>query len=144
MFCMNYLRNTIVPTSMSKLARTMALKDINMLTVMKARKDNYETLFDDIKRIHPSLLRYTVKQKYPLCFPIYMNNRDRVQSKLAAKGVYCQVLWPIPTDAGATCMFSRDYSEHMLAIPCDQRYSKSDMSTISNILQEIIFEDILE
>ncbi len=53
--------------------------------------------------------------------------RDRFENKLAARGVYAPVLWPIDAQAAEVCEVSRRFAQNMLAFYIDQRYDADDM-----------------
>lgn len=67
----------------------------------------------------------------PLYVPVILENRDSVQKALSAIDIYCPVLWPLPEGAGKGG-FAAEFSEKMLAIPCDQRYGETDMEYIAD------------
>lgn len=140
-YCMNYLREKIIPTELSFIAKNIISNDIDFQDVIYQRRNNYNILHDAICKRHPDILRFTVGQECPLCFPLFVNNRNNIQMILAEKGVFCQVLWPLPEAARIICNNSLNYSEHTLAIPCDQRYSREDMNVISKMINEIIDEE---
>ena len=56
----------------------------------------------------------------PFSLPILVKNRDEVQQKLAKRGVYAPVLWPICDEARAVCPVSARMADEMLSIPIDQ------------------------
>ena len=69
----------------------------------------------------------------PLYFTLYVENRKDLQRLLAENSVYAPVLWPVE-DARVLVNKEVEYIyNHILAIPCDQRYSYEDMIKISNI-----------
>ena len=70
----------------------------------------------------------------PFSLPILVDNRDEVQSALAKKGVYTQLLWPICEEAQAFCPVSMMMDARMLSVPIDQRYSWDDMEDIASII----------
>ena len=74
----------------------------------------------------------------PFALPILVNDRDIVQRRLASKGVYAPVLWPICDEARLTCYVSARMADKMLAIPVDQRYSWDDIEDISKIIISVI------
>lgn len=76
----------------------------------------------------------------PFSLPILVNDRQMVQKKLAQRGVYAPVLWPICDDARSVCKISAYVSEHMLSIPIDQRYDWDDIEEICNIVLECVNE----
>lgn len=74
----------------------------------------------------------------PFSFPIFVKNRDEVQQKMAKKGVYAPVLWPICDEARAVCPVSSRMADEMLSIPIDQRYNYDDIEDIAKIVLETV------
>ena len=74
----------------------------------------------------------------PFSLPILVKNRDEVQQKLAKRGVYAPVLWPICDEARAVCPVSARMADEMLSIPIDQRYNYDDIEEIAKIILETI------
>lgn len=73
----------------------------------------------------------------PFSLPILVKNRDEVQKKLAQRGVYAPVLWPISDEARAICPVSARMADEMLSIPVDQRYNYDDIEDMASIILEI-------
>ena len=73
-----------------------------------------------------------------LYYPILLENRDAVQQAMARQNIYCPVIWPIPAQAKGICEICETTAAHILALPCDQRYSEQDMATIAETLKAII------
>lgn len=76
--------------------------------------------------------------KSALYHPIMVDNRDEIQNKLAMKDVYCPIIWPLPKQAIGVCEVAENISNHILAIPCDQRYKVVDIKCICKILSRIL------
>ena len=74
----------------------------------------------------------------PFSLPILVKNRDEVQQKLAKRGVYAPVLWPICDEARAICPVSARMADEMLSIPIDQRYNYDDIEDIAKIVLETV------
>lgn len=74
----------------------------------------------------------------PFSLPILVKNRDEVQQKLAKRGVYAPVLWPVCDDARAVCPVSARMADEMLSIPIDQRYNYDDIEEIAKIVLETV------
>ena len=74
----------------------------------------------------------------PFSLPILVENRDEIQKKLAASGVYAPVLWPISDEARKACTISALMADKMLSIPIDQRYSWDDIEDIAKIIITIV------
>jgi len=139
-FCMDYLKGTIVPNRMSDVSKEIVQNDLYIELIKKQRHENYMTLCNALKVKHGEILRLATNQSCPLCLPIIIENRDTVQRILAENNVFCQVLWPIPGYANQICRFSSWFSNHMLAVPCDQRYDIFDMQEIAKRIQKVLLE----
>lgn len=74
----------------------------------------------------------------PFSLPILVKNRDEVQQKLAKRGVYAPVLWPICDEARAICPVSARMADEILSIPIDQRYNYDDIEDIAKIVLETV------
>lgn len=70
----------------------------------------------------------------PFSLPILVKDRDSIQIRLARKGLYTQLLWPISDEAKYVCSVSKRMNDEMLSVPIDQRYSWDDIEDIANIL----------
>lgn len=71
----------------------------------------------------------------PLYFPLYSEDRSRLQSLLADQDIYAPVVWPKadccpPVDAEAEFVY-----QHILCIPIDQRYGDDDMDRICRVVR---------
>ena len=73
-----------------------------------------------------------------LYLPLLLDERDKVQQAMAARDVYCPVIWPEPTETAGVCPVSRHVVEHVLCLPCDQRYDESDMDYIAETLCAVL------
>ena len=72
----------------------------------------------------------------PFSLPILVDNRDDMQYRLARKGVYAPLLWPICDEARSICAVSAKMADRMLSIPIDQRYGWDDIEAIGRIILE--------
>lgn len=104
----------------------------------KKRKSNYNVLahrIDDVGFLRPvfSTLREDVT---PLYFPVYVeSDREGVQRYLAKNDIYAPIVWPKPIRCEGAVSETVDWIyEHILSIPCDQRYDIDDMERIIDAL----------
>ena len=73
----------------------------------------------------------------PLYFPIYAKDREDLQKFLAQRCIYAPLLWPIGEENEPHLSETEHYIyEHILALPMDQRYDRSDMKRIANVLMQ--------
>ena len=63
----------------------------------------------------------------PLYFTLYVEERSVLQRLLAQESIYAPVIWPVENEAVLINEEVRYIYDHILAIPCDQRYDESDM-----------------
>lgn len=105
--------------------------------IQKRRIDNYALLYDALKPgsgfefVCGDMAGVTTA---PLYFPIYVDDRKALQRVLAEAAVYAPVLWPVEDDAVLINDDVRYIYDHLLAIPCDQRYDEEDIRRIVEII----------
>ena len=110
-------------------------------------------LFDKAYRLLPEIPANDDEYEYtPFMLPIVLDidfmkrsaitdegksiTRDGFERRLAGRGVYAPVLWPISKEAADTCANSGSFSDNMLAFWIDQRYSRFDMERVAEILRD--------
>ena len=129
-----------VPVAMSGKYEAQ-LRSVDFEKLYEARLRNVRCLRERIEPLRrDGLLRFLTEtpEESTLYFPIRLENRDAVQRAMAAKNVYCPVIWPEPAEAAGVCPVCRTVVDDMLAIPCDQRYDEADMDYISDCLTGIL------
>lgn len=115
------------------------LETLNGEEIALARRENMKhlwTLLNGKVEMIPGLERGF--DGAPFSLPILVDNRDAVQKKLAQRGVYAPVLWPIDEKARKVCENSARVSDHMLSLPIDQRYDWDDMEDVAKIVLETL------
>lgn len=101
------------------------------------RKNNAEVLIKILREEGIQLIQD--KRGYSdLYVPFLVDNRNRKQHKLSAKGIFNTVIWPLNDKQKLACKVSKYTEEHMLAAPCDQRYTVYDMKLIGNEICRVI------
>lgn len=73
-----------------------------------------------------------------LYFPVLVEQQTAVQQAAAKRGVFCPVIWPVPSEAEGVCPVAEYTAAHMLGIPCDQRYSEDDMASIADVMAKAL------
>lgn len=110
------------------------LEQIDFEKIFEDRKYNVKILLKLLQEVKGIKNIYKHEEQSNLYYPILVENRDKLQSVLALNNIYCPVIWPLPKDARGVCNTSDYISDHMLAIPCDQRYEQIDMEHICRVL----------
>ena len=116
------------------------LRHIDFTALLAKRRANIARLYAKLAALDGTRLRFLSghPEESTLYFPVYLENRGEVQRAMAQRGVYCPVIWPEPEAAHGVCEVSRYVTEHMLALPCDQRYTPEDMDFIADTLIEAL------
>lgn len=112
------------------------LRRLDYGQIRARRIGNYRTLYEKLKD-GPFRALPPGKDSVPLYFTLIVDDRADMQKKLAAKDIYCPRIWPLPEGAGEKCAFSGYLSDHLLCIPCDQRYTAEDMAWIADTVRSL-------
>ena len=123
---------TLELRTMSKLTHNF-LGAIDYDKVKKIREENYLFLHEQLKGTNR--LNLTMPEG-PYAYPFYCENGMELRRELAEQKIYVPTLWP-----NALCsddLITKDYAVNILPLPCDQRYSSSDMLKIIKELQKCI------
>ena len=59
-----------------------------------------------------------------------------VKKQLAKRKIYVATLWPNVIDTRLD--IETEFTENILPLPCDQRYSETDMQRIVNAIRDLI------
>ena len=132
----NLAERAITPHRMSSVAFNL-LQQEDVESNQRSRYTNYTYLFNNIResekitKVCQNLADVTTA---PLYFSIYVQSRTTLQRLLAQDSIYAPVLWPIEDvrvliDEGVKYIY-----EHILSIPCDQRYDVNDMQRVVSVL----------
>ena len=125
-----------VPIKMSKYAYDMLLnvaQDIIGGGISQKRIKNSACLADILQESKIQLLQSQAGLS-DLYVPFLTANRDAVQRALSAEGIFCTIIWPLSQEQRDLCPIAKRTEQFMLAAPCDQRYSSSDMEYIGNAI----------
>lgn len=107
--------------------------------IRERRRDNFQVLskgLASISFIEP-VFNNLPEDVVPLYFPVYVkHNRNELQKYLAENNIYAPIVWPKPIQCeGLVTSETNWIYDHILSIPCDQRYGSDDMR---RIVQNII------
>ena len=119
------------------------LRRVDFTALLAKRRANVAWLRERLAALDGTRLRFLSghPEESTLYFPVYLENRIDIQRAMAQHGVYCPVIWPEPEAVRGGCEVSRYVTEHMLALPCDQRYTLEDMDFIADTLIEALEKD---
>ena len=108
------------------------LKKTDVREVIDRRRSNADALSQGLRDISDviTLPAIDLQADVPLFLPVFLENglRNSLREYLIERGVYCPVHWPEVMGAPA------GIRENELSLICDQRYSKTDMLAIIEII----------
>lgn len=105
--------------------------------IKEQRRANYQYLSDNmhssyVKAIFPRLFDGI----YPIMFPVYIEGcRDELRTLLINNRIYCPVHWPAPVQLDEAARRGSEYIYgNIMSIPCDQRYTETDMKRLVDMI----------
>lgn len=101
------------------------------------RFSNYSYLFENIlesRKIRKVCKDIKEVTTAPLYFTIFVQNRHDLQQQLAQHSIYAPVIWPVEDVRVLINEDVRYVYDHLLAIPCDQRYDEIDLQRVIKII----------
>ena len=116
------------------------LRHADFDSICRTRRENYAALLDaltaplhGVQPVFPELPEATV----PSHFCLYAENRDEFQQYLADYQIRSTVYWPVGPLVHPLPDSSEQYIyDHIISLPCDQRFSPSDMQYVAQILMD--------
>lgn len=119
------------------------LKKLDTEKMLRCRQENARCLHRLLKGvcIGGKLSFVTdAPERSTLYYPILVDDQAACQSLLAARGVFCPVIWPVPREALGICPLAEHTAAHMLGVPCDHRYTPADMEYIAGEIVRVCNE----
>lgn len=115
------------------------MKHMDINVIRRKRRENYRYLLEhltpspDLSFVFPTLTAEAV----PSHFTVYVKKRKQIQDYLTAYGVISAVYWPVPPVVPLTGKPNAAYIyDHVLSLPCDQRYGPKEMEYICHLLNQ--------
>lgn len=128
----NKKSNSLLPDYVIDLIHKVDLKELN-----KIKRANYDYLLQNID--HKDVcLDLNSDNELPIGFFIYCNTSivaAELKAQLVSNDIYPAVLWPEQITVKA-----RSFSEKILMIHCDYRYSKNDMKQVASLINKFFDE----
>lgn len=72
----------------------------------------------------------------PLYYPIYVNERERLQAYLKENNIFAPVLWPRDNCISINSEMLEHIYKDILCLPCDERYDVDDMERIVSVIND--------
>ena len=118
--------------SMSELSKRLLIQGFDYAAIIRRRVDNYQVLADELGDIalFPNLSNGVV----PMGFPIRIKNRDHVRQVFFDHKICFVTHWPIQGVVPEEFRDSHRLAAEIMTLPCDQRYDRSDMYRLSQLV----------
>lgn len=114
------------------------IKHIDLAHMYKIRLKHCIYLYDKLSGLNGMRLIGRESSESTLYLPILVEQQSDVQKKLAERGIYAPVIWPLPELAQGVCKIADDVANHMLGIPCDHRYTHEEIKKMVQIITEVM------
>lgn len=124
------------PCKMSAYSYNLA-SNADLSAIKATRKKNAETLSSILSSCGHIKL---IENAGGLYVPFFIQNRDEIQRRLSAMGIFNTIIWPLTEKQKEACSVARRTVDHMLAAPCDQRYTEEDMAYIGKEIIRVVCE----
>lgn len=119
---------------MSKLTHNL-LKQLDYSLIRVKREENFAVLYKALGKINYLRINFP---EAPFMYPLYLENGMKIKKELISRKIYIPTLWPDVFKIAKAEHRARDYTENILPLPCDQRYSQADMEYMADIIFKII------
>ena len=126
------------PVSMDARSREFVETQFNFEMWFEAKRNNWMLLNELLNKEYCRVIMPESGSSTMYSLVLLMENRekrDRIRKRLIERLVYPAILWDLPKTASAG---SRDFSERMLSIHCDGRYSTDEVRQLACIMNNTI------
>ena len=113
------------------------INHVDIESIRQKRRKNYQYLLDCVKADDYLRVVFPVldKASVPSHFTVFVEDRDKVQKYLKNLGIKNSVFWPQGPYINLESQEDTKYIyDHVMSIACDQRYTKKDLNTIVEAL----------
>lgn len=130
------------PKKMSRLTQRL-LRALDYHGVKEIRNENFNYLHENLKGINQLEIKL-LDINGALCYPLltHKSTAKALRSWLVGQKVFTAKYWPETLARVTKNSFESQLAEELLPIPCDQRYSTSDMNRMISLIGKAINEKI--
>lgn len=119
---------------MSKLTQAL-LSNIDYAFVQKKRRENFLFLHDKLSKFNK--IEIDIKKNFvPMVYPFLTKNL-KLKQKLINKNVYVATYWPNVIDWTTNDTFEYKYTQQIIHLPIDQRYTLVNITEVIKIIKQV-------
>lgn len=127
--------DTISASGMSALTDRL-LRSVNYREIRRIRERNYRLL--SVRLGDLNAFRFPEQPVIgPFCYPFFFPARA-LHAALIAQGVFVATYWREVLERVSANSVEAHFVNYMVPLPCDQRYSESDMEQLSDIVRTVV------
>ena len=128
------------PLNMSRLTKRL-LSSIEIGVVKGRRKDNFKELSLYLDKFNK--FKWDVgTDMVPLCYPLLLEkNVDKLREVFSIQGIFIPTYWPDIESIVAYDSLEYRLLHHCLFVPCDQRYTTSEMNNVALEISTCLEDD---
>jgi len=109
---------------------------LNWNDIATRRRANWQYLNDLLAKHVKVLMPVLPTDVVPLGYAVRLEDRDRIQTALAAERIFCPVHWALPVEvSGRRFPDAASLAKTCLTLPIDQRYGPDDMVRMADTLK---------
>lgn len=128
----NIYSNLTIPKNI-----TNQLLKTNWTKISKIRRNNWENLDLLIGKKYKKIFKSLMPFETPIGYIIFVKDRNKLRNYLKKKRIFTAVHWPLHEKSKLQKFkYETLLSKHLITIPIDQRYRKSDMAYIAKQIIE--------
>lgn len=117
------------------------LASIDIENVKKRRRENFLTLSSELDRYNMKIWELN-SDDTPLCYPLVLNfDCKNLKEKLAKNNIYIPTYWSDAEKRIVEGSIEFGLINCTLAIPCDQRYSTTDISYLADKIRDFLITE---
>jgi hypothetical protein len=120
------------PKGMSQLTQRL-LKSIDYPAAKLARERNFNTLHSQLGSLNS--ISIPTDELAPLCYP-FLTSKTGIREKLRSRRIYTPSYWTDVLSRVEPNTTEAMLVQKLIPLPCDQRYTNSDMERIIGIINE--------
>lgn len=126
------------PALIDKRSKLFVSESFDVNLWFDAKKENWQLLKNLVGTEHCEVMKTEHESCTLFSLVLLLESRlhrDVVRKHLIENSVYPAILWSVPDSASES---SRDFSERMLSIHCDGRYTENDIKQLAGILNRAL------
>lgn len=121
---------------MSDLSQILLRRCFDYKLIQAQRRKNYIFLAERLS--HIALFPLLPDNVVPLGFPVVIPDRDAIRARLFEKEIYPPIHWDIHRIVPPEYEDSRELADHIMTMPCDQRYDENGMFYMADNLLRLL------